>query len=423
MAVVALALGSRGDVQPLAALVAALSRTGIDAVVACCADLVPVAESLGARAVGIPVDSREAADLVRGRRGRAYARRPTAQALALRTWVARIAPAVARTALTVCAPGDVLLSGILTRDLATALAEGRGCRPVTVLHTGQVPTAHRESHFGAQWFRGIPAYDRWGARLGWRIATGLGSPAARIVRAEYGLRHPRTLRTRTYAADRHPTILATSPLIVPPAPDWPAGVVQTGYLVPETIPDPGQDGHPGSRSAIAAFLADGSPPVYVGFGSMSPLLGRDGTRLILEAAALAGRRVITPAGADLAAGRQAPEVLAVDPVAHEWLLPRLAGTIHHGGAGTTWAAVRAGRPSVAVPFGVDQPYHAARVHALGLGPAPVSIHDVTPSRLAHLLTDLTSGRYADRAATVGRRARSEDGIRTTVAALDRLGLL
>ncbi len=419
VAVVALALGSRGDVQPLAALAAELTGSGVDASVVACADLVPVVEALGARAVGIPVDSRDAADLVRGRRGRAYAARPTAQALALRAWVARIAPDVARTALAACEEGDTLLSGVLSRDLATALAEGRGCRPVTILHTGQLPTSRRESHFGTDFFRGVPAYDRWGTRLSWRIATGLGSPAARLARAHLGLPRRQSLAARTTAADRHPIVVAASALLVPPAPDWPPGTHQTSHLVPETVPAP----DPGIAAEIGAFLAAGPLPVYVGFGSMTPLLGAEGPGLVAAAAGLAGRRVITLVDDDTPAGHIAPGVLGIRPVAHDWLLPRMAAAVHHAGAGTTWAGLRAGVPSAGVPFGVDQPYHAARLHTLGLGPAPVSIHDLTPARLAAILTALSSGAYADRAAALGRQARAEHGIRDTVALLDRLDLL
>lgn len=101
----------------------------------------------------------------------------------------------------------------------------------------------------------------------------------------------------------------------------------------------------------------------------------------------------------------------------------MAGIVHHGGAGTTYAALRAGVPSVAVPFGVDQPYHAERIHALGVGPRPLPVQRLSAARLAGLLLRLTEGPYAARAAEMGRLARAEDGLGESVALFDRLGML
>lgn len=105
----------------------------------------------------------------------------------------------------------------------------------------------------------------------------------------------------------------------------------------------------------------------------------------------------------------------------------MAGVVHHGGAGSSQTGLRAGRPSVAVPFGVDQPYHAARLAALGVGPEPVPFPRLDAPRLTRLIGDLVGGPaapgFAARARHVGELVRAEDGVGATVRAMRDLGLL
>ena len=118
-----------------------------------------------------------------------------------------------------------------------------------------------------------------------------------------------------------------------------------------------------------AFLAAGPPPVYVGFGSMTPDRAEPLTAVALEALARTGQRGVLLSGwGSFGAGKLPPTVIAVRDVPHEWLLPQMRAVVHHGGAGTTGAALRAGVPSIVLPLGFDQPYWAARVTALGVGP-------------------------------------------------------
>ena len=84
---------------------------------------------------------------------------------------------------------------------------------------------------------------------------------------------------------------------------------------------------------------------------------------------------------------------------------------------------RSGRPSAAVPFGVDQPYHGSRLHDLGVGPEPLAVQDLSAISLARMITRLTTGEYDARAAEVGARARTEDGLGETISALEALGCL
>jgi UDP:flavonoid glycosyltransferase YjiC (YdhE family) len=115
-----------------------------------------------------------------------------------------------------------------------------------------------------------------------------------------------------------------------------------------------------------------------------------------------------------------PWAMAVDDVPHEWLFPRMAAVVHHGGAGTTGAGLRAGVPSVLTPLGFDQPFWGARVAALGVGPPPVSRRALTAERLAAAIeTAVTDASMRERAARLGERIRAEDGAARAVEVLDR----
>jgi len=117
---------------------------------------------------------------------------------------------------------------------------------------------------------------------------------------------------------------------------------------------------------LEAFIGSGEPPIYAGFGSM-PAAG-DATRVLIDAARAVGRRIIVSRGwADLDLIDDAPDCIAVGDVSHDVLFPRVAVVIHHGGAGTTAAAARAGVPQLITPMFGDQFYWASRIVDLGVG--------------------------------------------------------
>jgi len=163
---------------------------------------------------------------------------------------------------------------------------------------------------------------------------------------------------------------------------------------------------------LEAFLAAGPPPVYIGFGSMGTDDPAATARLVLDANVAAGVRAIVRRGwARLLAADPPASVHFVESVPHAWLLPRVAAAVHHGGAGTTAASLRAGVPTVIVPFHGDQFFWARRVQELGAGPAPITRRRLTVERLAAALVAATSDpALRGRAAALGERIRAEDGI-------------
>lgn len=208
-----------------------------------------------------------------------------------------------------------------------------------------------------------------------------------------------------------PLLYAYSPQVVPKPADWPAFMHVTGWW----FLDERADWQP--PVSLRRFLDAGPPPAYVGFGSMGGYDPAATTALVLEA--LGGRRAVVSAGwGGLNASALPPSVYGLESAPHDWLFPRMAAVVHHGGAGTTAAALRAGVPSFVVPFLGDQPFWGARVHALGVGPAPLPRKDLTPSRLAAALAQMDDPAMRARAADLGARIRAEDGVGAAVRILE-----
>ncbi|MFJ7177857.1 glycosyltransferase [Streptomyces massasporeus] len=200
-------------------------------------------------------------------------------------------------------------------------------------------------------------------------------------------------------ARRATVLCAFSPTIVPRPADWGPNVHLTGFWQHEQ-----PQWEPPHR--LVSFLEQGSPPVYVGFGSMKtpdPAATDLVIRTALRRAGLRGVLTGDPATSE-------DDMLVIDDTPHEWLFPRLAGVVHHGGAGTTASALRAGVPSLVCPFFGDQVYWAQRVYRLGAGPAPLPAAQLTvPSLAARLITLTNSVASTEVARRIGRALRAEDG--------------
>jgi sterol 3beta-glucosyltransferase len=218
---------------------------------------------------------------------------------------------------------------------------------------------------------------------------------------------------------RVPFLNGWSPHVAPDPPDWPSsGVQTTGYW----FLDRREDWTP--PPALTAFLEAGPPPVYVGFGSMA---GRDPerkTRIVLDALQRAGHRGVLASGwGGLEASNLPASVHLLDHVPHDWLFPRVAAVVHHGGAGTTAAGLRAGRPTVICPFFGDQPFWGRRVHEAGAGPAPLPQKKLTAGQLAAALREATdSSKTRQRAAALGKKIQREDGTANAVAFIEQMAV-
>jgi sterol 3beta-glucosyltransferase len=208
-----------------------------------------------------------------------------------------------------------------------------------------------------------------------------------------------------------PLIYGFSAAVIPKPRDWGPNQQVSGYWFLDTVeryvPEP----------SLADFLGDGQPPVCVGFGSMVEHEKEAITQVVVDALEAAGQRGVLLGGwSELGAGTVTDSVFAIDAVPHDWLFPRVAAAVHHGGAGTTAAALRDGLPSVIVPSFGDQFFWGWRVHELGVGSLPIPRKNLTSAKLAQAIRQVVHNEgIRRRASLLSRRIRSEDGVGSAVA--------
>jgi UDP:flavonoid glycosyltransferase YjiC (YdhE family) len=404
-----LAPGSRGDVQPYIALGRALRTLGHDCTIVTTADHEALVTAYGLSVAAIPIDV--AAELRRVETQRSVEGGGVVASFRQFSAIAkRAARATVEVALDACRSTDVIITNFGTTLLAGALGAKTG---VPVVQAYNVPVTPTGEWAGAL----FPALD-FGAlsrRLGHRLSRAavwitarssanqacmelLDAPSAPLLpRSSPGLLEG-------------PVLYGISPAFLPRPSDWPGEVEMTGFWFVEEASDFAPP------AELVQFLDAGPAPVCIGFGSMSTENPAAVSELVLAAAAAARTRVVLLSGwAGLEPGKLSDDVLALRAVPHSWLFPRCSAIVHHGGAGTTAAAVHAGVPAVVVPFHGDQPFWGSRVQRAGVGPAPIPRKALSAERLADALRATAfDAALRERAAELGRRVREERG--ATVAA-------
>jgi vancomycin aglycone glucosyltransferase len=156
---------------------------------------------------------------------------------------------------------------------------------------------------------------------------------------------------------------------------------------------------------LSAFLAAGEPPIYFGFGSMPAQQRAVGT--LTKAAHKLGRRMVLSRGwAELASVGQGPPCIVIDEVNQQALFPRIAAVVHHGGAGTTTIAAKAGVPQVVMPMFSDQFYWGFRLGRLELG-AVVPMASVSVDSLVEALRQALEPETVSRASAFALRVASD----------------
>ncbi|WP_033343108.1 glycosyltransferase [Catenuloplanes japonicus] len=215
-----------------------------------------------------------------------------------------------------------------------------------------------------------------------------------------------------------PVLHAFSPAVIPRPSDWPDTAQVTGYWFPPAPAGEAESPPAGMR----ALLHGDEPVVFAGFGSMAGPEPAALTRVVVEALDRAGvRGIIAEAGGGLSRIPADRHLFVTGEVDHRTVFPRCAAVLHHGGAGTTAAVARAGRPQIICPFVGDQPFWAARMHHLGVAPPPVSLRDLTADRLATAVRDAISDpAYHVNAHLIGQRVRAENGTTAAADALERI---
>jgi UDP:flavonoid glycosyltransferase YjiC (YdhE family) len=409
MRVVIMTAGSRGDVAPYTGLGAGLARSGHEVTLVTHGRFEPLAAGSGVRFHPTPVDPHAVSHSDRGRSLHASS---TGLGKLLRAAsMARSAAEEMTDALVQAARGaDAVLAAGAVAPLGRAIAEGLTLPSLGLFLQPQHPT--RE--FGAPMLGGR-SLGAVGNRLGGvAVATAVDrvfTDAMRRLRTRHGMTLPGAVALRrAQERARWPVLHGFSELVVPRPRDWRPGLEIAGYWY-DSRALPGE---------LEEFLAAGPAPVFVGLGSATVPDPEHLSGEIVRALRAAGLRgVIQQGWAGLAA--DADDVITVGDVPHALLFPRMAAVVHHAGAGTTAAVLRAGVPTVPVPVQFDAGFWAARLVALGTAPRAVPLRRLTAEALAPALRRATSDpAYRHRAQALARRLAQEDGVAPVLAALDRL---
>jgi sterol 3beta-glucosyltransferase len=415
MRVLIATVGGRGDVAPFTGLGAAMRAAGHGVTIATDEMFEGLVTGCGLEFRSLP-GSQRVLDDSRWLQGKAGSASPVRVIKLVAEHVRRLHGGILAVARQ-DTPDVLALTGITALG-GYHVAEGLGLHGMGLQLQPMAPTGEfPPSLVGAR------SLGRLGNRAAGRataatLALGLAGPA-RQIRRELGL-PPRSAREAILGqpdARRWPVFHGFSPAVVPRPADWPDGYQVTGYWWPARPAGwtPPTD--------LQKFLDSGPPPVFFGFGSLTP----EDTAEITELAAAAGRRarvrLVIQVGQPEPppAGPSPGDSIIIGDVPHDWLFPKMAAVAHHAGGGTTAAGLRAGVPAVAVPHIGDQPFWAARLAALGVGPPPIPRSKLTVPVLAAAIRDAVAhSEYRIRAEAIARRLASEDGAVPVISMLASL---
>ncbi|REE97587.1 glycosyltransferase [Thermomonospora umbrina] len=414
--IVLFALGSRGDIQPCVALGQGLAARGHTVRVIAAARYAALIAAAGLEAAPLSVDPAELLNTDEGQELLAGGRNPVRFLRGFRRLLGPLAEQLLGELLTASRGADLILAPT-AGGLGEHLGSSLGVPAAEIHYQPSHPTGHFPHPMVPQARFLGPVGNRLSFQavdqVAWQLARPFINPWRR---RDLGLPSAPLLgpARRPASGGRRAALCCFSSAVVPRPADWPANVHLTGYwFVEEPAYRPSDE--------LTAFLEAGPTPVYVGFGSMVPPDRAKAHTLVREALRRAGVRGVVQGDPKNEEVRSDDDVMVVEDVPHSWLFPRMAAVVHHGGAGTTAAGLRAGVPTVVCPFFGDQPYWGERVAALKAGPAPVPFRRLTVGSLAGAILHATNDPgLASGARGVGRRLSREDGTANACDIIERL---
>jgi vancomycin aglycone glucosyltransferase len=394
--------GTRGDVQPIVALGVALKARGHIVQIVAPANFVTWVRSFGleAQSDGIDVEALLRSSGTGLQSLRWQLRYLTSNTPLFFEPVARVSE------------GCELIVGAGLQFAAASVAQWRN---VPYAHAVFCPCATPNSATPPPNVR-TQTLPRWINRLLWRAGgpladLALGGPInrGRAILGLDALDNP----IRQILDGR--TILAADRDLAPPSADAPKSAVSTdAWLLDE----------PGTLDArVEAFLQEGPAPIYIGFGSMVAPRAAELVEQAIAAVRAAGQRAVIAGGwAALETHvKDADDVITVDNVPHSLIFPKVAAAVHHGGAGTTTAAARAGIPQILLPHILDQYYWAHRVRVLGLGPPALPVERVTVEVLSNRISRAVNDPLIrERVNKLGPAVAARNGLTAAVEEIETL---
>ncbi|GAB4499471.1 MAG: glycosyltransferase [Anaerolineales bacterium] len=401
-----LAMGSRGDVQPYVALGVALKQAGEQVQIVTLEVFAPFVRSYGLDCYPIQGDltgvmNGAVADNAR------KADNPLKFALSFKE-LQKLGLALQADFWAACQTADLIVyhPGI---TLGYFAAQARGIRSVLA---APFPLAATRAYPSLIFYDGVRLGGGYNLlthkilqQIFWFTSSGnlrtFWKQKFGSLPADFGSPFPRQTRAS------HPTVVSCSPQVFAQADDFPPHVHHTGFWfldeAPGWQPDP----------KLRAFLDAGDAPVYVGFGSIGdPKQAAQTARVVADALQRTGQRGILATGWQGGSSEKLPDTMfTLESAPHSWLFPLMAGVVHHGGAGTTAAGLRAGVPAVVIPHGLDQPAWARRVRELGVGTS-LPRRKLTAASLAQAIETMLKSETRKNAHALGEKIRAEHGAAT-----------
>lgn len=412
MRVLIVAVGTRGDVAPFTGLAARCIDAGHEVTIAAYAEFEQLVRGCGAGFHAMPGDPRAEASWTHLQDGSAIGTGPLGLAARLRAMSDEMVALAGAIRDAAAGTTDVLLLSA-PASLGYHVAEHLRIPCLGVAMQPMFPTTeHPPSLLGFGRSLG-PVGNRVAGQAVMGTMNRIFARAIRTVRANLDL-PPLTPGQVARQMRSWPVQHGYSPTVLPRPADWRPELDVAGYLWPWVDPE----WRPSDE--LSAFLDDGPPPVFVGFGSCIFDDGDGLSSLIAEALHRAGVRGVVQAGWTGLQG-DSDLLLGIGEAPHEWLFPRMAAVVHHAGAGTSAAGLRAGVPTVATPVVSDEPFWGSRMAQLGVGPKPIPHRKLTADRLAEAVrAAVTSSHHRERAAWVADRIAGEDGAGHILTAVEKL---
>lgn len=409
MQILLITLGSAGDVYPCIALGTKLQAIGHDVRLVAPPDFRDAAEAKGLAFSEAGGGARECAKSSPGARLWIDAgRNPVGFARGL---VSTIEPHLYRGAedyWRASQDAELIIAFGLGILVALPISEGLGIPMVQSYAVPVFPTRSFPFYLAPSVNWSSPIYNKLSYFVAVEAAWQFLRPTMnKLKRHLLGVSRPHLISPyRMLLSGRYPALCAYSPSFVPKPPDWGDWIEVTGYW----FLDQSEGWEP--PIGLRHFIDSGPAPVYVGFGSMSDRSALELTGEVFRALSKLGQRGVLATGwGGLVPTDLSERFAVVEHIPHEWLFPRIGVAIHHSGAGTLANAIRAGVPSVTIPFMGDQFFWAQRAYEAGVATEPIPRSELSESRLTvSLETALSDPHLRERAQNMGRRIATEDGL-------------
>jgi sterol 3beta-glucosyltransferase len=411
MNIILMAFGSRGDIQPFLALALALQKRGHNVRLAAPIDFAEQSQSYNIKYLRIPLSMKDFLEKDFAKRILRDGINPVTLYGFVREGLPELGRALEATCYTIAEAAkntDLLISHGFLVPFGYSIHQATKIPLLLGIAAPMVSTKAFPSPmfppipFG-QGFYNPATYD-WLVRL---VISFMIRPMNNY-RQSVGLAKLSTSEVvRLLTQAKVPLVMHYSRHLLPIPPDWNANVHVTGAW---PLPSPPDWTAP---EKLSAFLEAGEAPVFFGFGSMPVAKPEKVVQAISEALHLTKRRGVLQAGwAGLA--YEDEHLITIGDTPHEWLFPRMAAIVHHGGSGTTHSALSAGKPSLIVPFSADQPFWGRRLAELGVAVPVILPRQINAERLAVAIRRLTEDSTMQQgAAEMGRLLRAENGLEAT----------